>query len=167
MNQLLMSLMLAGAVGVAETASAEDRATTAGTAMMPCQELPSGGLTDEELEKLAPENSLGRVRIAWKTESQENTYGFNILRADGEPGPYKPINKAIIPGEGTTNVPKGYCFEDNSVKRGETYYYQIEEVTTLGERNIVEGTAGTKVKVKTVQEERDWLRKKAAESAER
>lgn len=144
-------------------AGADDSGTTQ-TGVAPCSELPKGKLTQDELRSHAPDGSPGRVRVAWKTESQENTYGFNILRADSESGPYVAINKAIIPGEGTTNVPTAYCFEDTSVKRGQTYFYQIEEVTTLGEKNIVEGTAATRVKVKTVQEEREWLQKKAAEA---
>jgi hypothetical protein len=135
--------------------------------MVPCTELPTGIVTEAELAKLAPEGSNGRVRIAWKTESQEDTYGFNILRADNEEGPYAALNTAIIPGEGTTNVPKAYCYEDVSVKRGQTYFYQIEEITTLGEKAIVEGTAGTRVKVKTVPEEREWLKRRAAKAAEK
>jgi hypothetical protein len=145
-------------------AFASENCTTSSVALVPCGELPQGDLTDAELEKLAPTGSCGRVRVAWGTESQEETYGFNILRSDSTEGPYVAINASIIPGEGTSNAPHKYCFEDAGVERGRVYYYQIEEVTNAGTKNIIEGTAGTKVAVKTVQEERAWLKKKAAQS---
>ncbi len=164
---LAAALALPIAAGAQETTATEagTAATTETATLAPCSELPTGNLSEAELAKHVPEGSPGRVRIGWKTESQEETYGFNITRADRREGPYLPINKAIIPGEGTTNVPKAYCYEDTGVKRGETYYYQIEEITNSGVKTIVDGTEGTMVKVKTVQEEREWLKKKAAEAA--
>jgi hypothetical protein len=168
--ELLKTFVLAAGIALPAGASAQDTtgtqtATTETATLAPCGDLPVGNLSDADLEKLAPEGSPGKVRIGWKTESQEETYGFNITRADRREGPYLPINKSIIPGEGTTNVPKAYCYEDTGVKRGETYYYQIEEITNSGVKTIVDGTEGTMVKVKTVQEERDWLKKKAADAA--
>lgn len=160
---------MAGVAGAQDaattTATATQDAPTTTSALPPCAELPKGALTEDELKTLAPDESPGRVRIGWKTESQDETYGFNILRANHREGPYRAINPAIIPGEGTTNVPKGYCFEDTTVKRGQTYFYQIEEVTNAGIRTIVEGTQGTMVKVKTVAEERQWLKEKADAAA--
>lgn len=146
----------------ASTTVAASETTAPQSTLVPCEELPTGNLTEEQLARFAPEGSKGRVRIAWKTESQTETYGFNILRAENPDGPYKALNAAIIPGEGTSNVPTAYCFEDRGPERGKAYYYQIEEVTTTGDRNIVEGTAATKVQVKTIAEEREWLKRRAA-----
>lgn len=134
--------------------------------MVPCAELPEGQLSDEELARLVPEGSPGRVRIRWRTESQEECYGFHIYRADQPGGTFSRVNKSVIPGEGSTNIPRDYCYEDQSVERGKTYYYYIEEISTAGVATKLEDTLGpdgkgTKVKVKTVPEEREWLRRKA------
>lgn len=146
-------------------ASSDDAAEVASGkvgGLPPCAELPTGGLTEEELKELVPDGSPGKVRIRWKTESQDENYGFNIMRADKEGGPYKKVNTSIIPGEGSTNIPKEYCFEDTTVERGKVYYYHIEAISTAGVKEIVEGTEGTRVKVKTVEEERAWLKAKAS-----
>ena len=127
----------------------------------PCAEIPSGPLSDEDLKKLVPENSTATVRIKWATESQEETYGFNIMRSDKPDGEYHQINSSIIPGEGSTNIPHSYCYQDTSVKRGSIYYYQIEEVSNNGDKSIIEGTQATRVKVKSIAEERALLKKEA------
>lgn len=150
-----------------ESTSTADSASTAPvrTKLPPCEELPTGDLSEKDLERLVPEGSNGKVRIRWKTESQEDNYGFNIMRKDREEGEYDRINSSIIPGEGTTNIPKEYCFEDRAVERGKVYFYYIESISNAGLREVVEGTMDTRVKVKTVEEERAWLKKRAAEAA--
>lgn len=164
---LIAACVLAAAVSHADapTSSSLHHAATTAPALPPCAPLPSEPLSDADLARLVPANSPGKVRVAWKTESQEDTYGFNILRSRRAEGPYARINTAAFPGEGTSSSPKSYCFEDNSVARGEVYFYQVEEVTNQGARTIIEGTAATRVKVKTVEEERAWLKKKAADAA--
>ncbi len=143
--------------------SDSDSSTTASET--DCSPLPSGPLTDERLKELIPDDSPGLVQIKWATESQEDNYGFNILRSDSAEGPYKAINQGIIPGEGTTNIPKAYCFADRTPERGKTYFYQIEEISGTGVRTILEMTRATKVTAKTVELEREWLKKKVAEAA--
>jgi len=148
----LLMLVVAGALQADTTSSA---------ALVPCSPLPTGKLTDQQLSRLVPEKSPGRVRIAWATETQTDTYGFNILRSDSPDDPYKPVNKTIIPGEGTTNVPSNYCFEESGLERGRVYYYQVEEITNAGARSIIPGTAASRIRVKSIAEERAWLKSKA------
>jgi hypothetical protein len=127
----------------------------------PCDVLPKGDLSDDDLRRLVPDDSPGRVFIRWRTESQDDNYGFNIYRSEQADGPYTKINAYIIPGEGSTNIPKDYCYMDKPVPRGKVFYYYIESVSNQGVAEKVEGTYGTRVQVKTVEEERVWLRKKA------
>jgi len=144
------------------TESSEAQTTTTETRdLVPCGEFPRGPLSDEDLARLVPDDSPGRVYIRWRTETQEDNYGFNIYRAKTPDGPYEKVNRAIIPGEGTTNIPKDYCYIDQGLPRGEKFYYYIESVSNQGVSEVVEGTKGTEVTVKTVQEEREWLRRKA------
>jgi hypothetical protein len=154
---------LADAFSTASAVVAEEVSTgPVESEAVPCVDLPKGILSDEELKRLIPADSPGRVFIRWRTETQEENYGFHIYRADAVDGPYKRINKAIIPGEGSTNIPKDYCLMDTPLPRGRVFFYYIESITNQGVAEVVEGTMGTRVKVKTVDEEREWLRKKAA-----
>ena len=82
------------------------------TQCLPCVELPKGDLTDAQLRELVPDDAPGRVFIRWRTETQEDNYGFNIHRAAQPGGPSEKVNKSIIPGEGSTNIPKEYCYMD-------------------------------------------------------
>lgn len=144
------------------TASLTDASqlTTAARDLSPCAPLPTPPIRREDLATLVPDDSPGRVIIRWRTETQEENLGFNIYRSENPDGPYERINRALIPGEGSTNIPKDYCFEDKPLPRGKVYYYYIETVSTAGVREILEGTKGTRVKVKTVEEEREWLWRK-------
>lgn len=143
-------------------AKATDAATTEPvTEMVDCIPLPKGEVTDAELERLVPVDLPGRVFIRWRTETQEDNYGFNIYRADKPDGDYRRVNRTIIPGEGSTNVPKEYCFMETGLPRGSVWYYKIESVDTMGKREVLEGTLNTRVQVKTVEEERAWIRRRA------
>ena len=126
-----------------------------------CPEYPAGPVTEADVAGLIPDNMPGHVMVKWKLESQENTYGFNIYRSTTGPnGKYIKVNPWMIPGDGTTNVPKVYCFNDTPTTRGMTLHYYIEEVTMDGTSAIVEGTMGTKVTVKSIANERAWLLRK-------
>lgn len=154
-------LMAWAAVAQASETTSTDTMSTAPRELKPCEPLPKGDLTDAQLEALVPDGSPGRVRVSWTLESQENTNGFYIYRATNPDGPYDRVNRFIIPGGGTTNIPQSFCFLDTPLTRGATVYYYIEEVTNNGEKIIIEKTKGTKVVVKTVADERAWLRKRA------
>jgi hypothetical protein len=159
------------AITIASSGFTQEAATTATSqqsdeqtspSAVPCIDLPTGNLTDAQLKQLVPDELPGRVFIKWRTETQEDNYGFNIYRSKSANGPYAKINRGIIPGEGSTNIPRDYCYMDTGLPRGAIFYYQIESVSNSGMAELVEGTKATRVKVKSVQEEREWLRKKAA-----
>lgn len=152
----------AGAQSASETSTPQSGASSFEGGPGACEELPKGVvLSDEQLRQLIPDSAPGRVFIRWRTETQEDNYGFNIYRADKAEGPYKKINESIIPGEGSTNIPKDYCFCDKPLPRGKVFYYYIESISNSGVAETIAETKGTRVKVKTVAEEREWLRKKA------
>lgn len=159
---LLAAALLAPAAARAADPAAADAATTEPvTEMVDCIALPKGEVSDEELSRLVPDDLPGRVFIRWRTETQEDNYGFNIYRADKPDGAYRRVNRSIIPGEGSTNVPKEYCFMETGLPRGSVWYYKIESVDTMGKREVLEGTLNTRVQVKTVEEERAWIRRRA------
>ncbi len=74
----------------------------------------------------------GMLRIAWRLQTQQNVYGFNVYRAETENGPWIRVNKEIIPGDDTTSLPHTYEFYDKGLEVGKRYYYYVEEITFDG-----------------------------------
>ena len=79
----------------------------------------------------------GEIVIRWTTESEIDNAGFNILRSNNRNGEYKQINTALIQGAGTTGERNTYKWIDPTAKTGVVYYYQIEDVSFAGERNLL------------------------------
>jgi hypothetical protein len=80
--------------------------------------------------KLIPGNK--KVTILWDTATEVDNAGFNIYRADSDPGKYGKINNSLIPAEGTSTQGAHYEFEDYGLKNRVTYYYILEDVDIFG-----------------------------------
>ena len=107
------------------------------------------------------ENS--EVVIRWTTESETDNAGFNILRSHSQDGEYKQINTALIQGAGTTGERNSYKWVDPTAKAGVVYYYQIEDVSFTGERQVLttsrlKGYVSAKNKLTTTWSELKSLR---------
>lgn len=80
----------------------------------------------------------GGVVIKWRTESELNNAGFNILRSESRTGDFKVINvKGIIPGHGTSSEQHLYVYRDTTAKPNVIYYYRIEDVSFDGTRQTL------------------------------
>ncbi len=79
----------------------------------------------------------GEVVIRWTTESETDNAGFNILRSHRQDGKYKQINSELIQGAGTTGERNTYKWVDPTARVGVVYYYQIEDVSFAGERQML------------------------------
>ena len=82
----------------------------------------------------------GKVVIRWTTESELDNAGFNILRSQDRNGEFTQVNDQLIQGKGTTAERSTYKWVDTSAKPGAVYYYQIEDVSFAGERNMLTTT---------------------------
>lgn len=99
-----------------------------------------GGLTDGTLPVQATDfvakADVGSVRLSWKTESEVNIAGFNILRKDPAAVMFTLIagyaNIGDLKGMGTSSTGKGYSYTDSKVKLGSTYQYKIQSVDVTG-----------------------------------
>ena len=90
------------------------------------------------------EGQLGRpIVIRWSTESEVNTAGFNIYRAESEAGPWIQINDRLIPGSTDPLRGNTYVFTDTEVLAGKTYWYELEEVELGGKTTRLERTQAT------------------------
>ncbi len=105
----------------------------------------------------------GEVVIRWTTESETDNAGFNILRCHTKDGEYKQINTELIQGAGTTGERNSYKWVDPTAKVGVVYYYQIEDVSFAGERQVLttsrlKGYVSAKNKLTTTWSELKSLR---------
>ena len=72
----------------------------------------------------------GKVKLLWKTETEVNNYGFEILRFVESSGHSEPDLSdeeswkeiGFVEGHGNSNSPKSYDFVDNNVIYGKQYY---------------------------------------------
>ena len=81
------------------------------------------------------------VTLIWRTESEDNTAGFNIYRGivrgkfglgRSDAPEMEKINDALIPATGSISSGADYTFIDENVKNGFTYIYQLEDVDNGG-----------------------------------
>ena len=68
------------------------------------------------------------VTLNWKTGSEINNAGFNILRGRTQSGNYTKLNDKLIP----TNRDGNYNFIDATAEAGGRYYYKLEALDTRG-----------------------------------
>ncbi len=89
-------------------------------------------------------SNIGSVTLTWRTRSEVNNAGFNILRQDPATTSgstslttgFKLISSYTsndsLKGMGTSSIGRAYDFTDNKVTSGKTYQYKIQSVSTNG-----------------------------------
>ena len=99
----------------------------------------SGGPLPVALSSFRPVRmQTGEVLIKWRTESELDNAGFNILRSENRTGEFKVINvKGIIPGHGTSSEMQTYAYTDTTAKPNVIYYYRIEDISFDGARQTL------------------------------
>ena len=99
-----------------------------------------GGLKDGTLPVQATDfiakADVGSIRLSWKTQSEVNIAGFNILRKDPGVIMFTLIagyaNNGNLKGMGTSSSGRGYSYTDSKVNLGSTYQYKIQSVDVTG-----------------------------------
>lgn len=90
--------------------------------------------------------SPARVVVTWETASEVDTAGFLLHRGDSPQGPFSRLTLTPIPAQGDPLAGSTYRYEDDEVRWGQRYFYQLEELERGGARNwyqqVVEGRAG-------------------------
>ncbi|NOX88983.1 MAG: S8 family serine peptidase [Calditrichaeota bacterium] len=76
--------------------------------------------------------------LSWRTESEIDNLGFNILRSNSANDDFRTIasflSDSTLRGLGTSSAGKEYRFIDKTVKAGNTYYYLLEDVSINGSK---------------------------------
>jgi hypothetical protein len=87
-----------------------------------------------QVTSLAAVSDVGSVTLSWKTQSEVNNAGFNILRQDPNTTFFKLIasyrTNDNLKGLGTSSSGSSYDFTDVKVQSGLTYQYKIQSVST-------------------------------------
>ena len=106
----------------------------------------AGGPLPVELSMFYPKRDqlTGQVVITWETQSELNNAGFFIKRSEAQDGKFVVINPTMIAGAGTTSEKQSYTYTDTSAKPNVVYYYQIEDVSLDGQRQLL--TIGTRLR---------------------
>ena len=94
-----------------------------------------GGSLPVELSAFTARAGIDHIIIEWTTESEKDSWGFNVLRSQAKDGFYERVNAEIIKGAGTTSVRHDYSYTDQRVEKGVTYYYKLEQVDVNGAKN--------------------------------
>jgi hypothetical protein len=84
----------------------------------------------------------GGVKLDWRTETEVNNYGFEILRSAQNDIVWEKIG--FEAGHGNSNSPKDYTFTDNSAGYGK-YSYRLKQIDTDGSyeySKVIEVDAG-------------------------
>lgn len=84
----------------------------------------------------------GGVKLDWRTETEVNNYGFEILRSAQNDSTWTKLG--FVEGNGNSNSPKDYSFEDNNAQYG-SYAYRLKQIDTDGQfeySKIIEVDAG-------------------------
>lgn len=88
----------------------------------------------------------GVVRLSWVTQSEEDNFGFNVMRGTNKDGKnFKPINKKPILGAGTSSTENVYVYYDKDVKVGDYYYYFIQEISVNNQTRDISPVLGRQV----------------------
>lgn len=72
------------------------------------------------------------ITVQWTTGSEINTAGFNLYRSESAAGPFTRINAQLIPAANDPIAGGKYHYQDDDVKPGQTYYYELEDVELGG-----------------------------------
>jgi hypothetical protein len=80
----------------------------------------------------ASQNTTGSgVLLRWSTLSEVNNYGFEVQRGAKAGAEFVTVSGAVIPGHGTTTVPRDYSYADGSVQAG-TWFYRLKQIDLDG-----------------------------------
>ena len=104
-----------------------------------------------EATDFVAKSDIGSVTLSWKTGSEIDNAGFNVLRQDPGMTSFSLISSyssnAALKGLGTSTSGRSYNFTDSKVKSGATYSYKVQSVGTEGTTKDVSTLTGITVGV--------------------
>lgn len=74
------------------------------------------------------------VAIRWSTRREEKTAGYMLYRAENRAGPFRQLNRELIPASNDPYLGGTYVYTDTETTVGITYYYELEDISLDGQR---------------------------------
>jgi hypothetical protein len=93
----------------------------------------SGAAVPVELSTFGAEASREGVVLRWRTETEHRCFGFHLYRQGESDDRRQRITQQIVPGSGTSSIPRDYSYLDPVTESG-MYRYWLEEVAEDGKR---------------------------------
>ncbi|HEY9164531.1 MAG TPA: LamG-like jellyroll fold domain-containing protein [Candidatus Kryptonia bacterium] len=117
-----------------------ESSSTSLTSVSPSKQFALGAGNDNslavQLSSYQATTDVGSVTLTWKTASEADIAGFNILRRDPAKAEFVQVasylSDASLKSNGTVSRGGAYQFTDAKVKSGSTYDYRIQSVTLEG-----------------------------------
>ncbi|GBD89238.1 hypothetical protein BMS3Abin03_03188 [bacterium BMS3Abin03] len=83
-----------------------------------------------ELTSFTASTQGSTVTLNWKTATEVNNYGFEILRSTKSDNWTK---IGFVEGNGNSNSPKSYSFTDENLARSSKFYYRLKQIDNDGQ----------------------------------
>jgi len=129
--------------------SSGDLSSRTATFQLEAGEIITCAFTNEQgtvitLLSFTAQAAVDHVTLAWQTGTETDNAGFNLYRATADAaGPYKKLNPALIPAQGDPVSGASYTYTDDSVTKGVTYFYYLEDLDLSGLATQSEPIAAT------------------------
>ena len=91
-----------------------------------------GGSLPVELSAFQASFDGRAILLAWITESESNSWGFNIYRSLDKDKNYSQINAGLIRAAGNSTQQNNYQFHDVRIEKNSTYWYKLEQIDIDG-----------------------------------
>ncbi|MFH1008433.1 MAG: hypothetical protein V1800_13185 [Candidatus Latescibacterota bacterium] len=78
----------------------------------------------------------GQAVLHWITESEMDNLGFHVYRSLKEDGEYIRVTGDLIQGAGSSPGRNEYSFTDLRLTNGQTYWYELEDVSFDGKHTL-------------------------------
>ena len=88
--------------------------------------------------------SPAQITISWETASEVDAAGFHLYRSAAEEDNYTQVSKELILATGDPLVGDAYEYTDKDVQWGQSYSYQLEEVTLTGNQTRYPDTVNSR-----------------------
>jgi len=104
-----------------------------------------------ELSSFSAVINKASVNLIWKTETEVNNYGFEVQRSSDNKD-WETLG--FVNGNGNSNSPKNYSFEDNAVGTSGKYSYRLKQIDNDGTyefSKMIEVNLGSPVSIELKQ----------------
>ena len=76
-------------------------------------------------------------RLHWTTASEQDSFGFEVFRAESEKGEFVQITKSPILAAGTTDETHKYQYRDEAIDPARDYWYSVDLIHTDNSRERI------------------------------